>query len=120
MIDDEKIIRLSVRRVLEPTGFVVVSFSRYKEGMEYYKSNSPDLVLLDLKMPQIPGTEFFKLRRKLDRKTPVIVFTGHPNSKYMKQILEYPPITTLIGRAPKSGGQFHHPHALHKFKWNLR
>ena len=46
-------------------------------GLEYFEEVRPDLVLLDLKMPDIDGLEVLKIIRKVSD-VPVIIITGHP------------------------------------------
>ena len=46
-------------------------------GLEYFEEIKPDIVLLDLKMPDIDGMEVLKIIRKVS-KTPVVIITGHP------------------------------------------
>jgi CheY-like chemotaxis protein len=62
MIDDEHEICDLVKSVLEHTGrFEVVTSTRAQEGVHLAKSYKPDLILLDVMMPDMEGTEVARL-----------------------------------------------------------
>ena len=78
VVDDEADIRTYMRALLEKHGFEVVTASDGIEGLEVAQRESPDLVCLDLQMPNQTGTGFYrKLTRDKDLgNTPVIVVSG--------------------------------------------
>ncbi|AXH15844.1 response regulator [Malaciobacter mytili] len=47
------------------------------KAMELYKTNNPDLILTDLRMPHKDGVEFIKELRKIDLEIPIIVITAY-------------------------------------------
>jgi len=62
MIDDEQEICDLIKSILERTGgFEVLTSTRAKEGIQLAKSNKPDLILLDVMMPDMDGTEAARL-----------------------------------------------------------
>ena len=75
--DDVEMIDL-VKLILERKGYQVSGASGGQEGWEIIKSNLPDLVLLDLMMPDIDGWEVYqKMRDDIATKDiPVIVITA--------------------------------------------
>ena len=75
--DDEEMIEL-VKLILERKGYTVSGASGGKEGWEIIKSELPDLVLLDLMMPDVDGWEVFQMMRddKTTSEIPVIVITA--------------------------------------------
>ncbi len=78
VIDDEPGIIEIVEANLEGDGFVVVSASNGKEGLEKIKSESPELVVLDVMMPEMDGWEVLR-RVEQDPDTaglPVIMLTA--------------------------------------------
>ena len=75
--DDEAMIEL-VRLILERKGFQVSGASGGKAGWKLIKSVQPDLVLLDLMMPDVDGWEVYQNIRDHEstKDTPVIIITA--------------------------------------------
>lgn len=78
VIDDEKPIRDSLKMILEYEGYEYISASDGKEGIRLVLEESPDIILLDIKMPKMDGLEVLKeLNKKLSELPPIIVISGH-------------------------------------------
>jgi len=81
-IEDEPEMIDLIRLILGRRGFEVVGAAGGKEGLEKVRQNQPDLVLLDLMMPDMDGWEVYQ-QMKADEKTkdiPVIVVTAKAQS----------------------------------------
>jgi len=67
-----------IRLILERRGFEVEGAIGGKEGLEVVRRNPPDLVLLDLMMPEMDGWEVWRVMKGSDdlKKIPVIVVTA--------------------------------------------
>ncbi len=76
VIDDEDAIRKSFDLALEDSGYQVDTASSGMEGLEMLKSQSYDLVFLDLKMPGMNGVETLREIRKLNKDIPVYIVTA--------------------------------------------
>ena len=78
IIDDDKILVKLVSIRLERSGFKVSSASSAREALAYLKGKKPDLIILDLIMPEMGGFEFLKRLRADDknRDIPVIMLSG--------------------------------------------
>ena len=76
VIDDEDAIRKSFELALEDSGYEVDTASSGMEGIEMLKSQSYDLVFLDLKMPGMNGVETLREIRKLNKDIPVYIVTA--------------------------------------------
>lgn len=74
--DDPSIIRL-LRSILEKGNYRAVEAADGKQGLEMIKSEKPDLVLLDLMMPEISGAEVLEIVKKEHPGLPVIIVTAH-------------------------------------------
>ena len=78
IVDDDEQLREFVRVNLEMDGYVVREAGSAEEGLAALEAEPPDLVLLDVMMPQVDGFEM--LRRMQDRhgvgSVPVIMFSG--------------------------------------------
>ena len=71
IVDDEPRIRDALTRVLDPMGFVTSTAGRGDEGLDILSRNNIDIVLLDLKLPDINGMEV--LRTICDRHPHIVV-----------------------------------------------
>jgi two-component system alkaline phosphatase synthesis response regulator PhoP len=78
MIEDERDIVELVKYNFRKEGFELESFSRGKEGLEYLRHSQPDLVLIDILLPDLDGFEICKRLRADDRlkAVPVIFLTA--------------------------------------------
>ena len=78
IVDDDERLREYVRVNLEAEGYVVREAASAEEGLEALDRESPDLILLDVMMPQVDGWEM--LRRVHEKHgvgaIPVIMFSG--------------------------------------------
>jgi DNA-binding response OmpR family regulator len=84
VIDDDKDFQEATRLVLEKSGFQVVPAYNPEEGLEMVQSESPELVILDVMMPD--GFEGFavarKIREELEQvKLPIILLTAVHGTK---------------------------------------
>ncbi|GEM_PF-1339668 len=77
IIDDEQEIGEMLYSFLVPHNYKVFLAFNGQMGLEYFEEIKPDIVLLDLKMPDIDGLEVLKIIRKVSE-TPVVIITGHP------------------------------------------
>ncbi len=77
IIDDEQEICELLYSFLIPHNYKVFLAFNGQMGLEYFEEIKPDLVLLDLMLPDIDGLEVLKIIRKVST-VPVIVITGHP------------------------------------------
>ncbi len=57
VIDDEELVRVSLRKILETAGHDVVEAPDGREGLERYRENPADVVITDIIMPQMEGIE---------------------------------------------------------------
>ena len=77
VIDDEAAIRDSLRMTLEYEGYEVLLAATGQEGLALAERESPDLVLLDVKMPGMDGLDVLERLRAMTDTLPVIVVSGH-------------------------------------------
>lgn len=75
VVDDEVRLLNLVRGYLEPEGFQVITASNGRDALFAARESQPDLVILDLMMPEMDGWEFLRLFRK-EQSTPVIMLTA--------------------------------------------
>jgi two-component system nitrogen regulation response regulator GlnG len=77
LIDDEECVRYSFRRVFEGNGTAVLTAATGTEGLERVREHRPDVVVLDLQLPDCSGLDVFREIHAEDPKRPVIFITAH-------------------------------------------
>ncbi len=89
VLDDEEIIQTGARRVLEPAGYWVKTTASPKEALELVRTFSIDLVLSDVKMPEMDGIELLKKVKEVSPATEVIIITGFGTVRGAVDALRY-------------------------------
>jgi C4-dicarboxylate transport transcriptional regulatory protein len=77
VIDDERSIRNSMKDILQYEGYEVVLAENGMEGLVSVKSEKPDVVFCDIKMPKMEGIEVLERIKEFSANTPVIMISGH-------------------------------------------
>ncbi len=75
-IDDEENIRDSFRMFLEDFDFQVLEASNGRDGLQIFEQQKPDLVLCDLRMPEMDGLDVLEYIKSHSPDTPIIVISG--------------------------------------------
>jgi two-component system response regulator HydG len=76
VVDDEASARSGLEKLLRQSGYVVDTAKDGKEALALVAENSPEVVLTDLKMPEMDGMTLLAKLRESDRDLPVIVATA--------------------------------------------
>lgn len=76
IIDDEKAIRDSFGAHLEDCGYEILTAEDGRVGLSLYEEEQPDLVLVDLRMPEVDGLQVLERIRRASPLTPLIVASG--------------------------------------------
>ena len=76
IIDDDEVVRESLTAYLEDSNFKVLQALNGLQGLQIFESEQPDLVICDLRMPQIDGLELIRRIRQTASETPIIVLSG--------------------------------------------
>jgi signal transduction histidine kinase/DNA-binding response OmpR family regulator len=89
VVDDEAANRMWLTEALEPAGFKVVPASGGRQAIELAKTTKPDLVVLDLMMPEVTGYDVVEALRadESTRETPIMVLTASNLSEADKRVL---------------------------------
>lgn len=89
LIDDAKFIRKVIRGMLEKNGYTVSGEAENgKIGLEMYQARRPDVVLLDIVMPEMDGLECLKELKKIDPKVKVIMCSTVDEPKVVAEIFK--------------------------------
>lgn len=76
IIDDDDVVRASLAAYLDDSGFKVLQAPSGPVGMELFEVEQPDLVICDLRMPQMDGLELIRQISERQADLPVIVVSG--------------------------------------------
>jgi CheY-like chemotaxis protein len=79
--DDDANIRLIFQTMLRRSGYEVVTASSGIQALELVLGEEPDLVILDIKMPDIHGLEVLSLIREAENDVPVIICSAFEGMK---------------------------------------
>jgi len=76
IVDDEEPLREMLQCFLETKGYGARAASGAKEALALIHEEPPDLILLDIRMPEMDGLETLERIRKVDGQVPVVMMTG--------------------------------------------
>jgi two-component system response regulator ChvI len=76
IVDDEPDITLVLKMGLEANGFLVEAYNDPLQVLSNFRSGSYDLLLLDIKMPNINGFELYKRLQQIDHKVKICFITA--------------------------------------------
>ena len=86
VIDDEANFRMLTGMLFKRLGYDVSLADNGGKGLELYRREHPDVILLDVNMPGMDGVEVLKQIRTVDSKQPVIVLTGDGSPQTERQV----------------------------------
>ncbi len=81
IIDDEEAIRGSLKMIFEYEGYECLLAANGPAALKIAEKESPDLVFLDIKMPQMDGMDVLRKLKAVDGSPPVVILSGHGNIK---------------------------------------
>lgn len=89
IVDDLKSNRLLLEKILEPAGYQTISADGGLLGVDLARREQPDIILMDLMMPDVDGYEALQLLRgeEATRNIPVIAITGNAASHDQQRIV---------------------------------
>ena len=83
VVDDDPVIVKYLSSLFKNNGYETCSASNGSEALDVFEKETPDLITLDLDMPDEWGPKFYrKLTKKLRTKIPVVVISGLSGNKY--------------------------------------
>jgi DNA-binding NtrC family response regulator len=121
IVDDEPSILLAFRRAFRDPSLEVLTAETATEGLQIARQRRPDVVLLDIHLPDIPGLEMLGRLRELDPRCPVIFITGKSTTdsaieamklgayEYLLKPLELPQLRQVVDRALAISRAMHVP-----------
>ena len=85
VIDDEMLIRWSVSKVLERAGYRVSEAASGRDGLAAIEGDPPDLVLLDITLPDLDGFDVLEAIRQSRPELPVLMMTADATRETARQ-----------------------------------
>jgi two-component system chemotaxis response regulator CheY len=76
IVDDAEFLRVRISKMLIADGFEVVEAENGLKAIEAFKANKPDMVLMDITMPEMDGLTALKELRKIDPGAKVVMLTA--------------------------------------------
>ena len=110
LVEDEDVIRSAMRRLLERNGYAVSEAGSVQEACEQHQLDSFDVIISDLRLPGLPGTELIKRTP-----TPVLIMTSYASLRsaidsmkigavdYISKPFEHDEILSTLNRVISSG-----------------
>jgi len=88
IVDDEKLVRWSLRQKCEEWGFTVLEAENGAAGLRLAQSGNPDLILLDVRMPDLGGLEVLERLKDSGNAHAVIMITADPQLDDVKAAIK--------------------------------
>jgi two-component system nitrogen regulation response regulator GlnG len=124
VIDDEQLILDCFQYGFVEPEYQVSTATTAQAGIDAFLADPPDVVLLDVRLPDMSGLEAFEKLHRVDPKTPIILMTGHGTAgtaieamrsgafEYVLKPLEVDALTGLIGTAAETNRMMRVPARL--------
>ncbi|MBU1564081.1 MAG: response regulator [Proteobacteria bacterium] len=81
LVDDDEAIQMIYREEFESEGYQVVSALNGQSGLDTFKEENPDLVILDIQMPGMNGVEVLRQMKMINPSVPVILSSAYQEFK---------------------------------------
>ena len=103
IVDDEPLGRKAIQLLIRDTPVLSLygSFGDAVSAGKFMQASPVDLVFLDIKLPEISGTEVLRRMRKMNKTSPVIIMTAYPTIKNAVEC-------TKLGAVAYLAKAFHH------------
>ncbi len=81
LVDDDQAIQLLYQEEFKDEGYRVASAFNGDEALELFRSDQPDLVILDIQMPGLNGIEVLRQMKMIDAAIPIILSSAYHEYK---------------------------------------
>lgn len=88
VVDDQIWVRVMLVEVLLEAGFTAFGASNYVEALEIAKSENPDIVILDINLPEIDGLNLLPLLKNIKSDLLAVFISGSFKKEYIKRAVE--------------------------------
>jgi len=103
IIDDHPVVRLGLKTMLESEEQIVVTgaVGSAKEGIAEVERKKPDVILMDLRMPEMEGVEAITELRRRDQNVRVLVLTNYEEDEYILRAMQAGAMGYLLKNTPQ-------------------
>jgi two-component system chemotaxis response regulator CheY len=88
IVDDAAFMRMMLKKILAPTGSEMIEAVDGQDGLEKYKEHQPDVVLLDVIMPNSDGIECLKQIMAFDKNARVVMCSSMGQQSLVKDAIK--------------------------------
>ena len=89
VVDDAAFMRMRCKKLLSQSGFEVIEAATGAQAVEVYKEDRPDVVLLDITMPDMDGLTALKELKKLDPNAKVAMVSAMGQQSVVMEALKF-------------------------------
>lgn len=88
IVDDASFMRISIKNILSKCGYEIIEAENGKIAIERYKEFKPDIVTMDITMPEMTGIEALKEIIKLDKNAKVIMVSAMGQETFVMEAMK--------------------------------
>lgn len=89
LIDDSSFMRNILKKILNKAGYYnIIEASNGKEGIKQYKNNHPDIITMDVTMPEMDGITATKEILKIDKTANIIICSAMGQKSFIYEAIE--------------------------------
>ncbi len=81
IVDDDQDLRFNLSQILKEAGYDVIDARDGREALKILQGNCPDLVLLDMRLPEMDGMKILEKMKELESKPAIIMLTAYSDVK---------------------------------------
>ncbi len=96
VVDDAAFMRLVIRTMLEKNGFEIIEAENGAAGVKKYKECNPDVVTMDITMPEMDGLKALKTIREHDPKAKIIMVSAMGQECLVKEAVMHGAKTFIV------------------------
>jgi DNA-binding NtrC family response regulator len=88
VLDDVLDAVILIKKILQRKGHDVFTYTEEEEALDFARTNSVDLAILDIKLKKMSGVDVLDELKKIDSATRVIMLTGYPTMETAREALK--------------------------------
>lgn len=89
IVDDSQFMRRMLKGIIEPLGFTVTEAENGLDAIDKYQILKPDLVTMDITMPEMDGIEAVKAIKDIDPDANIVMISAMGQKSYVQEAIRY-------------------------------